>query len=174
MTETITTDAAGIPDDEYSGIEDYWGTDETVNVYLPDGKQYFVVKPMNEGEKAKFQKMTSKDVVLQQRTGDARMSIDPAGERHQLIKSSVINWQIFKKVNGRPEPVGFSKQMLEKWLETAPPKVVEHVEHKIRLVNPWLQAEMTLADIDEEIDRLAELRKQVVEREAGEAASANK
>src|SRR4051812_24981941 len=68
-------------------FDNYWGTDETTNVYLPDGKQYVVVKPMDEGAKTKFQKMTSRDVVLQQKTGDAKMSVDPAGERHLLIKN---------------------------------------------------------------------------------------
>lgn len=178
MTEApvvTTPPAPAEPDEFFSGMEDYWGTDDTTKVHLPDGKQYFIVKPMNEGEKSKFQKMTTKDVVLQQRTGDARMAVDPAGERHALIKASVVGWKMYKRSStGAFEEVGYSKQMLEKWLETANPKAVEKVEHGIRLVNPWLQGDMTVKDIDEELDRLADLRKQIVDREAGEADSANK
>lgn len=176
MTSTPTEALAAPVNDDFTGFEDYWGTEETHKVYLPDGKQYFIIKPMNEGEKARFQKMTSKDVVLQQKTGDARLAVDPAGERHELIKASTIGWKLYKKnkETGQFEEVGYSKQVLDKWLQGANPKAVEKVEHGIRLLNPWLQGEMTVEDIDEELDRLTDLRKQIAEREVGEGASATK
>lgn len=166
--------APQLANDEFAGFEDYWGTDETINVYLPDGKQFFVIKPMNEGEKAKFQKLTSKSILLKQGSGDAAIDVDPAGERHTLIKSSVINWYLFQKVDGEWVPQPYSDRNLNMWLDKAPPKAVEYVEHKIRLANPWLQNEMSVEEIDKELERLYELRKQVAEREAGEASSADK
>lgn len=148
---------------------DYWGTDETHRHYLPDGKQYFEFKIMNEGDKVKFQKLTNQDLVVG-RDNTAKVRVDPAAERHTLIKTSVTNWYLLKG----GEVVGYSKQMLEKWLEVAPPKIVEELEYAIRMKNPWMQSEMTVEEIDKEIERLEEVRKQVREREAGEAASATK
>jgi hypothetical protein len=156
--------------------EDYWGTDETVRWFLPDNQQYFDIQPMNEGAKTRYQKLTNRDIVLsQKREGEAKISVDPAGERHTLIKESVVGWLMMQKdQQGNWSPQPWDKKNLEKWLEVAPPHIVEKLEHKIRLVNPWLQNEMTLEAIDEEIERLYELRKQKVAEEAGEGDSANK
>lgn len=148
---------------------DYWGTDETKRHYLPDGEQYFDFKVMNEGAKTMFQKLTNQDLVVG-RDNTAKVRVDPAAERHTLIKTSVTGWNMYKG----GEPVAYSKQLLEKWLEVAPPKIVEELEFAIRMANPWMQSEMTVEEVDKEIDRLTEVRKQIVEREAGEAGSATK
>lgn len=148
---------------------DYWGTEEKHKHYLPDGVQYFEFKIMNEGDKTQFQKLTNQDLTIG-RDNTAKVRMDPAAERHTLIKTSVTDWHMFKG----GEPVAFSKQLLEKWLTVADPKVVEDLEFAIRKANPWLQADMSVEEIDKEIDRLVELRKQVVDREAGEADSASK
>jgi hypothetical protein len=175
MTE-VQTAPAPQPADEYAGYEDYWGTDETTKHFLKDGKQFFVIQPMNEGSKTKFQKMTNQDVVLEQKSGNARLRVDPATERHELIKASVVDWHLVQRNNhtGQFEEIRFTPDKLTKWLQTAPPHVVSDLEHAIRLANPWLQADMTLEDIDEEMDRLRELRKQKEAEELGESGSATK
>lgn len=152
-------------------MESFWGTTETTNWYLPDGVQYFVIQKMNEGDKTKFQKLTNSDLVVgQNRTATVKM--DPAAERHTLIKTSVKDWN-FAGPDGSQIIFG-NGSMLLKWLETADPKIVEELEHAIRLYNPWMQADMSLEEIDKEIDRLHDLRKQVIEQQAGEASSVNK
>src|SRR6266496_6393955 len=80
--------------EEPVSYEDYWGVDETFKHFLSDGKQFFEIRPMNEGMKAKFQKTTNKGIQMNQRTQDATIHIDPANERHTLIEQSVINWLI--------------------------------------------------------------------------------
>lgn len=159
--------------EQHTGTEqvfaDYWGTDETHKHFLPDGQQYFEFKIMNEGDKVKFQKLTNQDLVVG-RDQSARVRVDPAAERHTLIKTSVTGWNLYKQ----GQSILFSKQMLDKWLEAAPPKLVEELEYAIRMANPWMQAEMSTEEIDKEIERLYETRKQVAEREAGEAGSATK
>lgn len=150
-------------------VADYWGTDEVHKHFLPDGKQFFEFKIMNEGDKVKFQKLTNQDLIVG-RDQSARVKVAPEAERHTLIKTSLTGWYLLKD----GESILFSKQMLEKWLDVAPPKIVEELEYAIRLANPWMQSEMSVEEIDKEIDRLHEVRKQVVEREAGEAASATK
>lgn len=163
---------AGQPE-AHPQIVDYWGTDEPKKWYFPDGQQYIEFNIMDEGAKVRFQKLTNQDLIVN-RDNTAKVKVDPATERHTLIKESVFNWHMFKIVDGRPEPVGYSKQMLQKWLEVAPPKIVEDLEHAIRMANPWMQAEMTVEEVDKEIERLYEVRKQVIDREAGEGSSTTK
>lgn len=155
--------------DAMSGAVDYWGFEDTKRHMLPDGVQYFDFKVMNEGDKVQFQKLTNQDLKIG-RDQSATVRVDPATERHTLIKTSVTGWHLLKG----GEVVGFSKQMLEKWLTVAPPKIVEELELAIRKANPWMQADMTLEEVDKELDRLHELRRDIVEREAGEGASATK
>lgn len=173
---TITQPEAPVATGDQPTYEDYWGTSENVKHYLPDGKQYFVIQPMNEGAKTRYQKLTNKDIILSQKAqGDARVSVDPAGERHALIKESVVDWNMMQRgSDGSWSAAPWSKRTLEAWLDVAPPHIVERLEHAIRMANPWLQAEMTLDQIDEEIDRLHDLRRQKVQEEAGEGDSANK
>jgi hypothetical protein len=147
---------------------EYWGTDERFRYEL-EGGQFFECKVMNEGDKTKFQKSTNQDLTIG-RDQTAKIKMDPASERHQLIKASVVGWVLYK--DGLV--VDFNTRILEQWLQVAPPKIVEDLEFVIRKNNPWMQAEMTTEEIDKEIERLYELRKQVVEREAGEVSSATK
>jgi hypothetical protein len=172
MTETAT---APHPESQQVEYVDYWGTDEQIKHFLPDGKQYFVINIMNEGAKSKFQKMTNQDLVVG-RDNTATVKMDPARERHELIKASVVDWHIMQrdKNDGNFYPAPFSRKSLEMWLEVAPPKIVEDLEYAIRMANPWMQADMTVEDIDKEIDRLNELRRDVRARELGESDSANK
>lgn len=170
MTEsTVEATVADTPQ-----YESYWGVSETHKHFLPDGKQFFVFKIMDEGAKSIFQKLTNQDVVID-RSQQARVKTDPVAERHTLIKTSVTDWNLWAPdKDGVMAPSAFSKQLLEKWLQVAPPKVVEDLEFAIRKANPWMQAEMTVEEIDKEVDRLLDLRKQVAEREAGEGDSASK
>ena len=185
MTETAAPPVEGTivnPPAEQVQYEDYWSPETTTRWYLPDGKQYFEIMPMNEGKKSMFQKKTSRDIVLNRTNDDAKISVDPAGDRHQLIKESVVDWFLMQKtpgtgVNGVPAeftPMPWAPKNLDTWISKAPPHIVEKLEHAIRMVNPWLQADMTVEAIDEEIERLYELRKQRVAEQQGEGASANK
>ena len=162
----------------------YWGTDETERFTLPDGLQYFEFKPMNEGAKAKFQKMTNKGLRLNQQTQDATIDVDPANERWTLIKESIVAWNLYQPDPNSPQ--GYSvypaaapddarrKRQIEEILSNFDAKIIQDLEFKIRMANPWMQSEMTIEGIDEEIDRLQKMRKQKLEEEAGEAGSANR
>lgn len=169
------------PDEIATQYGNYWGTEEEFVFLLPDGKQSFTIKPLDEGGKVLFQKMTNKGIRVNQRTQDAHLDIDPASERHTLIKHSVVNYnlvvpvvdKVTKQVTGwAPHP--FSKQGLEQWLQKANPKIVQELEQFIRRHNPWMEESMTEEQVQEEIDRLIELKKSISERSAGEDVSANK
>ena len=172
MTEHQIHEPQAEPDNEMV-YEDYWGVDLTEKWYFPDGKQYIEFKIMDEGQKSEFQKKTSKDLVLQQKTGDARLATDPAGDRHKLLSTSVVDWYLMTKDPKTnqfyPEP--FSKQQFERWLMKANPKLVEDLEFAIRMANPWLQDDMTKEQIKEEIERLEEMLRVKEREELGEGRS---
>lgn len=172
MTETVTSPPQ--PVEDQMPREEYWGFDETKRWYFPDKVQYIEYKIMNEGDKAKFQRQTNRDVVLDRKSGDARFRMDQASERHALLEACVTGWYLFRNgaevlfVKGSPG-TSFSQ-----WLNSANPKLVEELEFDIRKSNPWLQSEMTVEEIDKEMDRLRELRQQVVEREEGKSSSSDR
>lgn len=195
MTETVVGRPAGMTPEEADRIraqqaqpgqpvaveqgsdlpyEDYFGFDESLKWFFPDNRQYIEYKRLNEGDRARFQKMTTRDITVVRNTGDAKLKVDPATERHELLNASVTGWFI---VRGG-EPVPFSKgspgATFQKWLDKADPKIIDDLELAIRKANPWLQADMTLEDIDKEMDRLRELRDQVEEKQRGEASSASR
>jgi hypothetical protein len=155
---------------------DYFGFQRTERWFLPDGISYMELQAMNEGMKKEYQKRTRSDVTVMRGSGDAKFSVDPGEERWQLILQSVVGWNLLR--NGQPVPLSTNsynnKKNLEDWLTLADPKLVESLEQKIRDINPWLMSEMKVEDIDKEIERLQDLRKQAVERQAGEGSSASK
>lgn len=171
MTESPT---APSPELEEKVYEDYFGFDETKRWYFPDQKQYIEYHVMNEGQRSKFQKLTNKDIKLQRQTGDASIRVDPAEERMALLTSSVTGWHVFRQGEPVPFSIGKPGANFEQWLDKADPKLVDDLEFDIRKANPWMQADMSPEQIDEEIDRLTELRKQAVERQQGEGVSSSR
>ncbi len=164
--------AAGVATEEQVFV-DYWGFSDTTKHLLPDGEQYVEIKKMNEGEKSKYQNDTRSDITVARNTGDARLKADPAAERKALLMTCVVGWHMFKKgSDGKPELVDFHQKAgpnsFEKWLAMADPVIVEGIEKACRKYNPWLLTDMTVEDIDREIENLNELREAAVKREAGE------
>lgn len=170
-----TMNPAVVAADEY---QDYFGFGQNETFTLPDGKQQIFFKVMNEGERAQFQKKTSRDIKFNRSSGDAAIRADQAEERHELIMISVTGWSLMKRVNGTwiqaPFSTGSPGSELGQWLKVANPKVVDDLEFAIRLANPWMQAEQTVEEIDKEMARLAELREQALEREKGKSNSSGR
>lgn len=166
MEGDISPEVAAAANEEQV-YEDYFGFDENKTWFFPDKKQYIIFKVMSEGDKAKFQRETNRDITLQRSTGDAKIKADPASERWALLDASVIDWHVFR--DGQPVPFtkGSPGATFNQWLSKANPRLVEDLEFEIRKANPWLQADMTLEDVDKEMDRLRELREEIVKRESG-------
>ena len=168
IREADFNNAATVQMDQY---EDYFGFGEERVFVLPDGKQQIFFKIMNEGERSKFQKKTNKDIKFNRASGDASIKADQAEERRELILTSVTNWTLVRRSPDGWIPVPFSGERpgseLDKWLQVANPKIIDDLEFAIRQANPWMQADMSVEEIDKEIDRLNDIRKQAVEREQG-------
>jgi hypothetical protein len=165
-TDTIHTSSDA---DQFGGQEDYFTFFERRKVMMPDGISWVEIEALNEGAKSRFQKSTSRDILMD-RGGNSRVKMDQASERHELIKTSVKDWSLRRGA----EAVPFTPRELDQFLGTANPKIVEKIESEIRKLNPWLLAELSVKDIDEQIEQLQDLRKIAEEREAGEAVSSSK
>lgn len=154
--------------------EDYFGFEASEKWYFPDGKQYIEFQRMNEGQRARFQQMTTRDVTVERQTGNAKLKVDPATERHELLKASVVGWFVFRQGQPVPFSIGSPGAEFEKWLAKADPKLVDELERAIRKANPWLMNEVTVEDIDKEMDRLREQKEEILARQAGEGSSSSK
>ena len=151
---------------------DYFGFAKDDKFYFPDGVTWMQFNVMNEGAKTKFQKQTQKDLVLERQSGNARMKVDPGIERHEIIRQSVTNWNLVR--GAQKTPVPYSDRALKDFLELSDPKLVEDIEKAIRKANPWLLGEMTVKDIDREIESLQEMRAVAEKREADAVFSPSK
>lgn len=147
---------------------DYFGFSRTDLFYMPGSNRRFwiEIKPMNEGEKKNFQDKTSRDMVVERGSGNARMTVLQGTERHELIRSCIVNWNLHRA----GEPVPCDPRNIGDFLTLADPMIVEELEKAIRKLNPWLLADMKVEDIDKEIENLQDMRKLAVQREAGEGS----
>jgi hypothetical protein len=144
-------------------IEDYFGFSETHRWYFPDKQQFLEYQVMNEGAKKQYQTKSNRDVVLERHSGNARLKMDTGEERHQLLIAATVGWYMVR--NGKPIPWAVSQFKL--WLDGANPRLVEQFEKEVRKANPWLLADMTVEDIDKEIESLEEMKAEIIKRDQG-------
>lgn len=178
MTDTIlgATETPVNPVTAPVKFQNYWGVKDRVKFYLPDGQQWIEFRKMDEGLKKKYQQRTNRDITIN-RDQSTKLGIDPAEDRHVLIEMSVTNW--YMMIPDNPDDLenttwseaAFAPQLLRKWLEVGDPKAIQDLEVEIRMANPWMQSDMTVEEIDKEIRRLEDIRREAVEREAAKAAS---
>lgn len=173
MTEATST--IFTPEETESKQQDYFGFDRTERYMLPDGKSWIEFKPLNEGKKKNFQDKTTKDLVLERRSGDARMSVAQGSERHELIKASVVGWNLKRGGQDLPQPDPDNPRapgsiQLNDFLTLADPVIIEGLEKEIRKANPWLLQDMKPEDIEKQIEELQEMLEVAKKREEGEAS----
>ena len=142
---------------------DYFGTDETFRFVFPDGITYVEHKTLTEGDRRKFLKATSKGVKVEKNTGDTFIPLDPGGQRIELLKIAIIDWNMVSK----GQTVAFSSSALDRFINSANPSLIEDIEEEIRNHNRWLLDDLTAEDIKEEIERLQDMLEEVEAREAG-------
>lgn len=151
--------------------DDYFGFNETKKFIFPDGVTFIEFSVMNEGQRTEYQKKTSRDVRLERATGDARMKMDASLERHELIKNTIVSWNLTRGGVPLDQPhTSKGKTQLGDFLTLANPKLIDELEKEIRKANPWLLADMTSEDIQKEIDNLEEMKQVALERERGESS----
>jgi len=149
---------------------DYFGFSETHTVMLPDGVSWVQHRTLTEGDRRKYLNMVNKEVRVQKRTGDAILKMAQGDDRYALLETAITGWNLTQ--NG--QPLGFSKgssgSSLNKFLDNADPKIIDMIEKDIRAKNPWLLGEATVADIEEQIKELEELKAKKLQEAAGNAS----
>lgn len=164
MEAAMTADGVSPTD---SVQQEYWGTDETYQVFLPDGVTYVECKYLTEGDRVRYQSTVQKDVRLQKTTGDAFLHMPTGEERHALLEAAIEGWNIIRS----GKPVAFNKgskgSNLEQWLSKAPPAIIDLIEKEIRLHEPWITGDVTVEQIDKQIEELQAVRAVKLKEEAG-------
>jgi hypothetical protein len=159
-----------LPTGDPSQQEDYFGFDDSRKFVFPDGKSYIEFKILNEGDRRRFQNSTASDVRLDRSTGNATVRTAAGDQRYELLMAAIVDWNLVR--NGGLIPC--TKENKGKFLTAANPRIIDSLEKAVRLANPWLLSDMTVEDIDKEIESLQELRAKVEEEEAGKGASNDK
>jgi hypothetical protein len=150
--------------------EDYWGVEDTYRHFLPDGKQWFDIKKMTEGDRAKYQRDSGMAMIMERRTGDTRINVDAAKDRQALVLNAVENWNLRRQ----GVQVPFNTGMLRDWVGNASPALVDELIHRIRVHNPWLQEDLSVEELEKELQRIQELLDQAKQREAEKESSTSK
>lgn len=147
--------------------QDYFGFEETHTVYLPDNVSYIQHQTLTEGQRRQYLNKVNRDVRVSKATGDAILSMKSGEENHALLEAAIIGWNLTR--NGQPVP--FSKgspgSTLSQFLDKTNPKIVDMILKDIRKKNPWLMSELSVEEIDKEIEALQEMRAERLKEEEG-------
>ena len=148
---------------------DYFGFEQFRNVYLPDGKQYVTIQALNEGHRREYLNKVNKDIRIERQTGDAKMKVATGDDRHVLLRAAIVGWHLMRKDPRTDEwvEVPFKDGEVTKFLTQANPKIIDIIEKEVRKDNDWLVGDVTIEDIDKQIEELQELRAKKVAEEEG-------
>ena len=151
------------PEDEMteSGQIDF-GFSETTRVDLPDGKSWVEIKTLTEGDRRKYQNALNRDVRIDRAKGDMHMKIQSGDERKALLMAAIDNWNLTR--NGKA--VKCDDPQKREFIDGGNPRIIDLIEKEIRKNNSWLQQDMSVEDIQREIDSLEELKQQKLDEEA--------
>lgn len=146
----------------------YFGFSQTHRVMLPDGVSWIEHATLNEGGRRAYLDAVNREVRLQKNTGDAIMKMASGSERKVLLEAAIVNWNL---LGPDGKVIGFSKgskgSALDQFLEKADPSIIDIIEKDVRKKNAWLMAEMSVEDIDKQIEELQEMREVKVREEEG-------
>lgn len=149
--------------------EDYFAFEQILTINLPDGVSWIQHKVLTEGDRRNYRNKTNRSMRVKRGSGDAEMDVRAGDDLHTLLELSIVNWNLVR--GGKPLPFGKGSKgaPLNQFLEAANPKLIDLIETEVRKANPWLLAEMSLEDIDKEIERLEEMRDVKLKEEEGKA-----
>lgn len=164
--------------DEFDGYESYFSTQDTDTHYLPDGKQYMILKHMSERDRASLNRATRQSTTIDSKTRDMRIDLDDTAQRHEAIKAGVVGWHLVRfeqTANGRRgKVVPFSQTELIRWLDDADPNAVDDVYNRVRQMNPWMSGEESLDDLKEQRDDMNKRIAELEDEEARKGSSSSK
>lgn len=156
-----------VPDQNFPQQDDYFGFDHQERFFFPDKVSYVILKSLNEGDRKRYVNQSNRRLAIKRATGDAEMSMAPGDEKHNLLKVAIVGWNLVRGGN----PVAFNTNMLEQFLNNTNPRLVDDIEAKIHEMNPWLDSEASIEELEKEIAQLTETLNRKREEEAGKGTS---
>lgn len=149
---------------------DYFDFAEEHTVYLPGSKTQFVQhRTLNESARRDYMNQQNREVRLQKSSGDAILKMATGKEQLSLLRAAVCGWNLVRKNSktGEMESVPYSDTKRNEFFDKANPVVIDAIMNDIRKHNPWLLADVTIEDIDKQIEELNELRANKVKEAEG-------
>lgn len=143
--------------------QDYFGFASTDRCMFPDGVSYVELRVLNEGDRRRYTNESNREIRLAKGSGDAALRMRPGDDKHSLLKISIVGWNLSRA----GQPVPFTPQMLDQFLTSANPAIIDRIEKRIRQINPWLLSDMTVEQIDEEIQNLQDMREVRLKEDEG-------
>lgn len=142
----------------------YFGFEETHKVFFPDGVTYIMHKTLNEGGRRKYLDAVNRDIRLQKTTGDAIMKMQAGSEKHVLLKAAICGWNL---LGPKGSELPFTPQNVDKILNEFDPSLIDRIEKDVRKKNVWLMADLSVEDIQKQIDELQEMLETKKKEEEG-------
>lgn len=147
---------------EHSAHVSFFGFGGVEKTYVDD-VNWVEIKIMNEGDRRRYQSKTTRDMKVSQ-GGEATFSLSPGEDRQALLEVAIKDWNF---VDQGGNEVTFNRANLEKFLDSAPIEIVDKIDNEVRNLNPWLNSEQSIEDMQNEIDRLEERIKSAREEAEG-------
>jgi hypothetical protein len=165
-TEVLTADST------FPNQDDYFGLDHHENFLFPDGVSYVTIKKLNEGDRKSYVNQSNRRLAIKRATGDAEMSMAPGDEKHNLLEKAIVGWNLARRGdNGQMQPVPFNNGTLKQFLIKANPKLIDDIEAFIHRLNPWLDSDATIEELEKEIAQLTEVLERKRAEEEGKGTS---
>lgn len=141
---------------------DVFGGSITDKVELGDDVSWIEVKRMNEGERRKYLSAIQRPMKVS-KTGEAEINFNPGADREALLQATIIDWNIM----ANDEEFVFSTNAVRIFMNSADVSIVDKVEEAARNINPWLLDEVSVEQLDDQIEELTKMRDDKLAEEAG-------
>lgn len=131
-----------------------------------EGDQKLFFKKMNENARAWFQDQNS-EVEYNRKTQNIKMKAGIGSRRINAIKKSLTNWRLKTKGNdGSVQDVPYSKENVNRFLESLQPEIADRIFDKVKEYNPWLDTEdADREDLEKQKEELEERIKSLDSKE---------
>lgn len=153
----------GVPTEERRQ-QSYFGFERTEQHFLPDGVSFIEHRILNEGRRKMYLDAVQKDVRIGKASGDAFLKLQSGTEKHILLEAAICGWSLIDE-SGADVP--FNTRNLKRFLNDTDPKLIDGIEKAVRKANTWLMADLSVEDIQKQIDDLEEMKAAKIAEDEG-------
>lgn len=158
MADEMTVEAQAL-----SQPKCYFGTSDKFKFTLPDGVSWIEHKKLNEGERKRYQDSSTMTQTGRPGGDEVTIKVRMGTERHILLEMAITDFYLFDE-NGNQVP--YNDRSKKDYLDKLDPDIIDALEADIREHNKWLLGMATIEAVENEILRLEEQKRYLMEREA--------